>query len=168
MSRRATAARGSHGFTLLELLIVLTIMAMAVALVTPAIGTGLRGWRLEAGVRDVGTLVKFARNQAVTRGQRFGVVLDRSRNIYWLDHEPPVVVDPADAGRLGVRLYALPDGVRFGEVTVAGVRVAEDRATLVFFPRGDSTGGEVRVVDERGVGYRVGVDDVTGRVRVSR
>lgn len=158
--------RPATGFTLLELLVVLGIMATAAALVTPSIGSGLGSWRLQAAAREVGTLAKFARNQSVARGRRLQVVLDRSRRLYWLDDVPPIVADPVTAGRLGIRVFALPAGVRFGDATIGGARVGEDRVALVFFPRGDSTGGEVRVLDERGAGYGVAVDPVTGRVEL--
>lgn len=158
--------RGAGGFTLLELLAVLSIMALAAVLVTPSLGVSLGYWRLQAAGREIGTLAKFARNQSVARGQRLQVVLDRSRRIYWLDNEPPTLTEPEAAGRQGIRLYALPPGVRFGDATVAGARAEEDRVAFVFFPRGDSTGGEVRVLDERGASYRVVIDPVTGRADV--
>lgn len=158
--------RSTGGFTLLELLLVLTIMAMAAVLVLPSLGSGLGYWRLQAAVRELGTLAKFARNQSVARGQRLQVVLDRSRRLYWLDTEPPTLADPDTAGRHGIRLYTLPPGVRFGDATIGGARSEQDRLAFVFFPRGDSTGGEVRVLDERGASYRLVIDPLTGRADI--
>ena len=158
--------RDAAGFTLLEIVLVLSIMALGAVLVAPSLGGGLGHWRLQSAAREVGTMAKFARNQAVARGQRFQVVLDRSRGMYWLDNEPPTLADPDTAGRQGIRLYTLPPGVHFGDFTLDGARVERDRVAFVFFPRGDSTGGEVRVVAERGAGYGVAVDRMTGRVDV--
>lgn len=160
------STRGVGGFTLLEIVLVLSIMALASVLVVPSIGSGLGYWRLQAAAREVGTLAKFARNQSVARGTRLQVVLDRPRRLYWLDNDPAVLADPDTAGRHGIRLYTLPQGVRFGDATVDGARADHDRVAFVFFPRGDSTGGEVRVLDERGAGYRVAIDRLTGRVDI--
>jgi prepilin-type N-terminal cleavage/methylation domain-containing protein len=148
--------RGARGFTLLELLLVLTIMAMAAVLV----------WRLQAAVGEIGTVAKFARNQAVARGQRLQLVLDRSRRLYWLDNDPPTLVDPDAPDHRGIRLYALPPGVLFGNAAIGQTPIEQDRVAFVFFPRGDSTGGEVRVLDERGAGYRLLIDPLTGRVDI--
>ena len=157
---------GAGGFTLLELLLVLSIMALAAVLVMPSLGSGLGSWRLHAAVREVGTLAKFARNQSVARGQRLLLVLDRSRGLYWLDNEPPTLADPDAAGQQGIRLYTLPPGVRFGDAAMGGARIEQDRVAFVFFPRGDSSGGEVRVLDERGAGYRLVIDPLTGRADI--
>ncbi|MFN3477449.1 MAG: GspH/FimT family protein [Candidatus Methylomirabilales bacterium] len=157
------------GFTLLELVVVLVIVGMAFSLVLPAIGSGLRHWRLRGAAREVVTLLKFTRNQAVVKKEPFQVILDRSRNLYWLDKgDAPVLSDPDQADEKGIRLYALPNGVRFGEVTVDGSNREGERVGILFFPRGSSTGGEVQILDERGKGYRIRVDPVTGHARIAR
>lgn len=157
------------GFTLLELVVVLAIVGMAFSLVLPAIGSGLRHWRLQAAAREVATLLKFTRNRSVAGKEPLQVILDRSRNLYWLDKgDAPVLNDPDQADEKGIRLYTLPDGVQFGEVTVGGYTVGGERVGIFFFPRGSSTGGEVQILDERGKGYRISVDPVTGQARIAR
>jgi prepilin-type N-terminal cleavage/methylation domain-containing protein len=158
--------RVTEGFTLLELLLVLTIMAMAAVLVLPTVSGGLGHWRMQAAVREVSTLAKFARNQSVARAQRLQLVIDRPRRLYWLDNEPPTLSDPDAADRHGIRLYALPPGVQFGEAAIGETPIEQERVGFVFFPRGDSSGGELRLVDERGAGYRLVFDSLTGRVDV--
>lgn len=159
----------NSGFTLLELVVVLAIVGMAFSLVLPAVSRSLRHWRLQGAIREVVTLLKFTRNQAVVKKEPFQVILDRSRNLYWLDRgEAPVLSDPDQADEKGIRLYALPNGVRFGEVTVDGSNRAGERVGILFFPRGSSTGGEVQILEERGRGYRIRVDPVTGQARIVR
>jgi prepilin-type N-terminal cleavage/methylation domain-containing protein len=157
------------GFTLLELLVVLTIVGVAFSLVLPALGSGLSHWQLQGAVREVATILKFTRNQAVERRMSLQVILDRARGVYWLDNaEAPVLSDPEQAVEKGIRLYALPTGVRFGEVTTADPVVEGDRIGIFFFPRGNSTGGEVQLHDPKGRTYWVRVEPLTGRASVHR
>lgn len=157
------------GFTLLELVVVLAIGGIAFSLVLPGLESGLRHWRLQGAAREVTTFLKFTRNQAVTRRAPLQVILDRSRNLYWLDKgDAPLLNDPDQAEEKGIRLYALPEGVRFGEVTVDGSNIRGKRVGILFFPRGSSTGGEVQILGERGREYRVRVDPVTGQARLVR
>lgn len=157
-----------RGFTLLELVVVVTIMGVAFSLVLPALGRGLRQWRLQGAVREIVTLMKFTRNQAVSRRVPLQVILDRSRHVYWLDNaDTPVLSDPHQAEEKGIRLSALPAGLRFGEATVGGLRVQDRQVGIPFFPRGGSTGGEVQVLDDRGKGYRIRVDPMTGHAGVN-
>lgn len=165
--RRLDGLRSTRGFTLIELVVVLTIVALAVSVTLPSVGRGLGHWRLKSAVREVATLLKFTRNQSVVTRRPLQVVLDRSRQMYWLDRVG-ALVDAEQAQAQGLRLYALPAGVRFGEVTVGGRPVVEERVGLVFLPPGGSNGGQVQIVDEGSHGYHIVLDAVTGRATITR
>jgi len=148
-------------------MVVLTIVGIAFAFVLPALERGLRAWRLQGAVRELTTLMKFTRTQTIARRKPLQVILDRSRKVYWLDHaDAPVLSDPDRAAEKGIRLSALPAGFRFGEIVVGGVRVEQEQVGIPFFPKGNSTGGEVQILDDRGKGYRIGVDPLTGHARI--
>ena len=157
------------GFTLLELVVVLSIVGIAVSFVLPSLERGFRQWRLQGAARDLATTLKFTRNQSVAQRASFQVVFDRSRNVYWLDRtDAPALAEPEQAEEKQVRLYALPGGVKFLAVTVGSTRADGERVGILFSPRGNSTGGEVEIGDERGRTYRVNVDPMTGHARVGR
>ncbi len=161
--------KSSRGFTLLELIVVLSIVAIAVSLVLPSIGSGIRHWRLRGAVREVATLLKFARNQSVVSTKPLHVILDRSRSLYWLDNaDASVLAHAVRSDQRKIRLYALPDGIRFGDVAMGYFGMEPERLRIVFFPRGSSTGGEVQILDEGGRGYQIRVDSLTGRAGIVR
>jgi len=146
---------------------VLVVVGLAGGIAMPSISTGLQGWRLRTAVREMSAMLKFTRTQAVANRQAFQLVLDRSRNLYWLDR-PNAVLDADQAYDKGLRLIPLPKGVRFGEVRVAGQEASADRLGMVFSPYGTTTGNSVEVVDERGMGYRIVLDPVTGQSAIRR
>ena len=167
--RNPQSAIQRGGFTLLELVVVLAIVGVAFAFAIPSLGDGLRRWRLQGAVRELATIMKFTRNQSVTRRTPLQVVMDRSQSLYWLDRlDAPVLQDPQRAEEKGIRLYVLPAGIRFGEVTVGGGSPVDARVGMPFYPKGNSAGGVVQMLDARGRDYRVRVDPVTGHARVQR
>ena len=155
------------GYTLLELIAVLAVVGLALSVVMPSVSSGLHRWRLRAAVREMTTMLKFTRTQAVATRQSLRVVLDRRRNLYWLDR-PTSALDADQAQDKGIRLYALPAGVHFGLVTVGGQEKSGDQLGVLFSAYGPTTGTSVQVVGDRGIGYRIVLDQVTGQASIRR
>ena len=158
---------GNDGFTLLELMAVLVVVGLAAGIAMPSISTGLQRWRLRTAALEMNSMLKFTRTQAVAKRQAFQLVLDRSRNLYWLDR-PNTVMDAEQAHEKGIRLFALPSGVRFGAVTLGGQETHADELGMVFSPYGTTMASSVQIVDERGHGYQITLDEVTGRSMIRR
>ena len=173
---------GQAGFTLLELIAVLFIIAMAAALVGPSIGRSFGQVRLKAAARDLAAVCRFARVQAISHQGVIEVVLDRRTNTYWLRGPDRII------GRLGgidqaataedpeqpwlarmrqARIRPLPQGLTLRSVVLSAGSLREDEhGTIAFFPQGSSTGGEIEVSDEKGRAYRIVVDPAIGIVRI--
>ena len=149
---RRTALRGSRGFTLLELVITLSIVALAVGLAVPTIARSTDAIRARADVAGFAAMMRHARERAiVTRTSQ------------------AVVVDPA------ARRLSLMSGGPEGEVRES--RTLPERLsieaepppalTVRFEPQGGGSGGDFRLTSGNVV-YRVTVDALTGRVRSAR
>jgi len=140
------------GFTLLELIVTLAILAVVVALVTPSIGRGTEAVRMRAEVAGFSALLRHARERAI------------------VSQKPQAVVIDLDAQRVSIRAGG-PDG------EVRETRALSDRLivqatpppalTVRFDPQGGSTGGDFRL-SSGAITYRVTVDALTGRVKAAR
>jgi type II secretion system protein H len=149
---RGEAISDERGFTLLELVITLLVIALAVGLTVPAIGRSTESLRVRAEVAGFSAMLRHARERAiVTRTPQ------------------AVVIDPA-AHRVSRRAGGPEGEVR--ETRPLSERLTVDAEpppalTVRFEPQGGSSGGDFRLASG-GVVYRVTVDALTGRVRSVR
>tara|TARA_B100001123_G_scaffold431766_1_gene553696 strand:- start:1087 stop:1803 length:717 start_codon:yes stop_codon:yes gene_type:complete len=74
----------SAGFTLIEVMIVLTIIAVLSSVAMPSFKGVAASHRLKASAKGIRDLCYFARNMAITEQSGFFVVLDMDQNRYWL------------------------------------------------------------------------------------
>ena len=142
----------SPGFTLLEILLVMAIIAAATLVAMAAFNGGMRGIQQRAAAREVAAQLRFTRAVAISSGRPQDFVIDpRARS--WT----------AAKGRHG----SLPGE---GEVEFTGARevqAEEGKGAVRFFPDGAATGGRIRL-QANGGGWDVDVGWLTGDVRVSR
>ena len=61
------------GFSLLELMIALLLLAVLVAIGAPSLNSLYEGYRAQTGIKQVQQLLQFARNQAISYGVRVSV-----------------------------------------------------------------------------------------------
>ena len=130
----------SRGFTLVEILVVLAILALGAGLVMPMLGKRGSATTLGAAVGQVQGALRAARNAAIADGR--AVMFRGDAGGYWLD-------------RFHYRLGA-GERVR----TSGGSRIS-------FFPSGGSSGGHVLIEGSGGRG-ELAVDAVTGRATLVR
>lgn len=149
MSRRGPE-HDATGVTLLELVVVVAVLATVAALTLPAIRRGSDNLQLRAGAGRVASLLREARQQAVTHRRPTRVALEPNR------HAAVLAWDGTDEP---LRRVELPDRFRL-EATAGG-------ETLTFSPRGLVR--DARWVVEGPAGRRlvVEVHGVTGRVAIA-
>jgi len=141
------------GFTLLEILLVLGILAMASLVVFPNL-TGVETRTFNARVREAHTLLNLARRTAVVTGQpgvaRFWV---REPATTEESQASPFLVGDWDGS--GIELTFRDSADRELEV--------EDRLDITFYPEGGSTGGNL-LLSEQGRLASIDINPFTGRV----
>ena len=146
-----TARAGQHGFTLLEILIVLVIGVLLVALVPPLLSGMSGATELRGAARQLAAGLRNARNEAVTRQQEAVLTLDLERHRFGVTGDPREIALPES---VALKLYTAQSELLDG--TIGGIR---------FFPDGSSTGGSITVSGPK-LAYRVNVDWLTGAVAI--
>ena len=143
--------KSAAGFTLIEVVCVLAIIALLASLVLPAIPRSTSHARLEAYALEVAALLTADRNAAIRRHTEIATALDpNAREIH----------SGAGADRI-----QLPRDVAFDALLAETCNGRKAGATIHFFPSGMSCGGTVQL--RRGyVGYQVRVNWLTGGVEV--
>lgn len=176
-------AKVAPGFTLLELIVTLAVLALAVAVVTPAIGRGTDGLRARAEVASFAATLRHAREQAITTQRPYRVAVDSENHRISVTTLPsPASMSfsgPASASGSGP---AIPSSARAASAssTAREPEVNETRtlsprlvvesaqpSAVVFDVRGGASGGDFKLTSG-GVVYRVTVDRLSGRVRSVR
>jgi general secretion pathway protein H len=147
---RASVLR-SAGVTLIELLIVLSIMAIIAGLVIPLLGNGVSSAELKASAREVAAALRLARSEAMATRHDTRVVLDLEQRKFQLEGDP--------------RIHALPSKLELKLYTAQSDLVSDRVGAIRFFPDGGSNGGRITLASgERK--YDVDVDWLTGRVAI--
>ena len=156
------------GFTLLELLLVMLIVAVAMGITAPRLGlfTGSRHI-VNTSARFV-ALSDYARTQSVSEGRTYRLNIDRDRGAYWLTAEDDGVYQ-----RLGSDMgkdFLLPHGVKIEsvefaydteDVSVPGLRMPgryyedtegedDNKEYISFSPEGYAMPALLRLSDSRG------------------
>jgi general secretion pathway protein H len=147
---RPAALGGGPGFSLIELVLVLFVLALATAIALPVVGRTSEAVRVRTQVAGFSATLRHAREQAVATQQPYRVEINPA------EHRLTVV-----AGEDDVRL------TRFLSPQLTVQAVAAPSLTVAFEPHGVSTGGDFRL-SSGDIVYFVSVDPLTGRVRVSR
>jgi Tfp pilus assembly protein FimT len=170
--------RDSYGYTLVELLFVMGLVAVIVGATVPQVTVGMERARTRAAARYLATQMAFARTQAVGRaattalrfqegadGVRVSIVVDGNRNgvrTRDIDNGLDVDIQPP------VRLEDLFPGVVIGAPANADETplLLGGTGILSFTPSGTSTSGTVQVLGRDGSRFAVRVLGATGRVRL--
>ena len=87
----------SGGFTVVELLIVVVIIAIAALLAVPMI-TSAAGIQVRSAANMVAADLEYAKSMAISRGQDFSVVFDEAEDSYRIENRDGVIEHPVKKG----------------------------------------------------------------------
>ena len=145
------------GFTLIELVLVLFIIGIASALAVGILYKSMDNVRLKTSAKELSATLRYARSHAVAEKKMYSFVMNN--NGYGLYAEPQ---DKSDAEQEKTSLVfqkTLPQGI------AAEYQDSED-IRIDFYPQGDSTGGEIRLKNEKDSVMVITVEEVSGKVKI--
>jgi len=144
--------RKSGGFTLVEVMVVMVIIALVMGLVATSMSRSISGAEARAASRKLVASLRYTRARAI---------IDKAEKVFLVDTENRSYQAP---GRDKVEL---PEGVDLTITTASSELVSDAVAGIRFFPDGGSTGGHIELtVNERE--YRVNVAWLTGESQLEK
>jgi prepilin-type N-terminal cleavage/methylation domain-containing protein len=152
----AAHGRGRAGFTLLELVVTLSIIAIAGAVALPRYGRALARYRAELGGRRVVADLERARQRARATGSTWQIVFDSAGYTV----QPVMVVNAADVTRVIVSRDPYLGNLQ--KINFGG------DATVFFDGFGVPDSGGSLVVNSGIAAYGVDLDPQAGKARYQR
>ena len=142
----------NRGFTLVEIMVVLVIVALMMALVGTSISRNISGAQMRTAASKVAASLRYTRTKAI---------LTKSEQVFLVDTEK-LTYQAADR-----EAEQLPEGMKVELNTARSELTSETVGGIRFYPDGGSTGGNVRL-EANGRIYRVNVAWLTGEASVER
>lgn len=149
--RQRTASDRQAGFTLLELVIVFTILAIAATVALPLANRSRSGLALRSTVLEIGAQLRATRTAAIKSNSERTFNIDLLARSFWADG---VVAPRPITGQAALDV-----------VVPSSEQTSATSARVRFFPDGSSSGGQILL---KGPGRTavVSVDWVTGNPRI--
>ncbi len=147
-----------QGFTLVELIIVVVVIALVLAVSYPSLSRGSASIKLRAAGRDILSTFRYAREKAVTEQTGMRVTVDREKQ------EVTLSDDLGD----GSRRYTLPRDIQIRRMLLGGIEVMEGPLIVRFLPNGSAEEAEVMLQSRTGSFLRIITDPITGGARVEQ
>jgi general secretion pathway protein H len=144
-------ARAEDGFTLLEMVCVMAIIAMLAAVVLPNISRDTSRLRLEAYAVETASLLKTDRTAAIRRRAQIATKIDAGTG-------------SLRSGSTG-RTLRIPDDVAFDALLPDRCNERPAFSTISFFPTGMSCGGTI-MLSRLGTRYEIRVNWLTGGIEI--
>lgn len=126
-NERRYSKRYAAGMTLLELLVVLTILSLMAGLVAPRMGPWLDNWRLRSAADRIAQTVRYARTRALFEQHFYVVEILPEKNLVR-------VLQPDSAL---VREFALPEGIQVHTDEKLAASLAPEVIRFILPPSGE-------------------------------
>ncbi|MDX2153393.1 MAG: prepilin-type N-terminal cleavage/methylation domain-containing protein [Bryobacteraceae bacterium] len=146
------------GITLLEMLVVVTLIGLLAGISYPSVAAGLETLRLTQACDTVASLLNGALNRAERRQEAVEIEIARAARTVTLRGALPGFT----------RSFTLPDGVSIDRVLPAQSEPDEDTRRFLVYPNGTTPRIAIELSNARGSKRRVRLDPITGVPQVER
>ena len=150
--------RNSSGFTLVEVMIVLIIIAISSGLVGLYIGHSSGKLKLRTFTKEVSATLRYARNHAVSEKQTYCFVMNLDDGMYRLYKNKK----DEEGGFIPAISNPIPE-----EIAVTLNEDTADFYQIEFFSQGNSSGGVIELTNSDGDALFITINRLTGKVEVT-
>ena len=151
-SNRIRKPGRARGFTLVELMVVMVIIALVMGLVATSMSRSISSAEARAASRKLVASLRYTRAREI---------IDKKEQVFQLDTEKRSYQVP------GRKQVNLPEGVDVTITTARSEVTSEAVSGIRFFPDGGSTGGHIELtINDRE--YRVNIAWLTGEAKLER
>jgi len=141
-----------RGFSLLELLVVLVLIALMMALVGTSISRSVSNAELRSASRGLLAALRYTQTHAIVSHQEQILTIDMEN----LSYQPP-----------DRELVKFPEGIEVSMVTAQSELLSDRVGGIRFFPDGGSTGGQI-IVHVQNRQYEINIAWLTGEVHMAK
>ncbi len=149
------------GFTLVELLVVLVLIAILMSVTFPSIGRGLSAVKLKTTSREIAATMRFARWKAIREQQLYWIRIDSEKN----------EIELASQDLKYKKVITMPAGISIIRASLLKEQETPEKqksSTYFFMPNGLSDSFQVVISTERGLQVKVFQDVLTGSPRIEQ
>ncbi len=140
------------GFSLVELLVVMTILGLALTVIPPMFDGVIESSQVKSATRELAAALRQTRSIAVTSQREAVLGLDVNDRSYSINDRE--------------KQLSLPEEIRIRLRTAESELSSESRGHIRFFPDGSATGGYIALESDT-ADYRIDVDWLTGRISIT-
>ncbi len=158
------------GFSFLELIIVLFIMGISVALISPTLSRFSRSAEIKATAQKLSSILRNSRSEAVHRGEIHQILFDPESKVVKVQAIKPEDLDSEEVKDMvpSARTFSIPDWIQIRDVKTWANQIPTELPAIEFYPNGGSNGGSFLLEGEGQRGFRIQVDSITGAVEIIR
>jgi len=144
--------RRASGFSLLEVMLVMLLIAAMSVLAAAAVTGGFAGMRVRAEAKQIAAQLRYTRAQAISTGQSQRFLIDPAAHTWLAPNDRKGQVGKA----FGIYFYGARE-----------VQPMRGVGAIQFFSDGASTGGRVQLT-AKGAAWNIDVSWLTGEVKLTR
>ena len=152
MPRLSTQHNSQSGITLLEILVVLSIMSLSLLVIAPNFKGPLAKMSFEQEVQRFVSTLETARSQAIRRNEAVDVLINADLKTY--------------SDSIYNTSKTLPNDTEI-TITAAATDITDDTAVITFYPDGSAKGADVQLT-RQAQSYHISVDWLLGDIQMER
>ena len=147
----------NRGVTLIELVVVMVIIAIAAAFIAPNIGAWIPNYRLRGATRDIVSTLRTAQMKAVTTNLEYQVSFNPGSGSFILQYNTGTVASPVWIAEGTTQ--TLPTGIQISAITFPGNNAQ-------FNPNSTSSSGSIILRNAKGTQRTITLTPSTGRAKI--